>query len=418
MKRVLMIAYHFPPLAGSSGIQRTLYFVRHLPAFGWIPIVLTAHPRAYVQVSDDPADAEPAGLEVIRAQAWDTARHLSIHQRYPSFLALPDRWTSWWLGAVPTGLAAIRRHRPDVLWSTYPIATAHRIAYTLAKCSGLPWIADFRDPMAQKDYPIDPAQWRSFLRVEKAAVAQARLSTFTTEGAVALYQQRYPQYAARLRVIENGYDDDLPMSDLAAPPLNPGKLTLLHSGIVYPSERDPTHLMQALANLKRQWSDGFSRLVIRFRAPVHEALLHKLARRFGVSETVEILPPLNYSEALAEMCLADGLLLLQASNCNQQIPAKFYEYLACRRPLLALTDPAGDTAQAVRAAGVDALAPLDSPTAIVALLIRFIADPTAISMPTAEAIAGASRRSRTEQLAALLELAANSRPPGYRSPLA
>ncbi|MCK7578217.1 MAG: hypothetical protein MZV65_22425 [Chromatiales bacterium] len=93
---------------------------------------------------------------------------------------------------------------------------------------------------------------------EKAAIARARLSTFTTQGAVALYQQRYPQYAARLRVIENGYDDDLPMSDLAAPPLNPGKLTLLHSGIVYPSERDPTHLMQALAKLKRQWPDGFS----------------------------------------------------------------------------------------------------------------------------------------------------------------
>ena len=47
MKRILMIAYHFPPLAGSSGIQRTLRFVQHLPTFGWEPIVLTAHPRAY-----------------------------------------------------------------------------------------------------------------------------------------------------------------------------------------------------------------------------------------------------------------------------------------------------------------------------------------------------------------------------------
>ena len=50
MKRVLMIAFHFPPLAGSSGIQRTLRFARHLPQFGWEPLVLTAHPRAYERV--------------------------------------------------------------------------------------------------------------------------------------------------------------------------------------------------------------------------------------------------------------------------------------------------------------------------------------------------------------------------------
>ena len=53
MKRLMMVAYHFPPLAGSSGIQRTLNFVRHLPRFGWEPLVLTAHPRAYTRTSDD-----------------------------------------------------------------------------------------------------------------------------------------------------------------------------------------------------------------------------------------------------------------------------------------------------------------------------------------------------------------------------
>ena len=74
MRRVLMVAYHFPPLAGSSGIQRTLRFVQHLPAFGWEPIVLTAHPRAYEAVSDDlvPAVA-PAGRGA-RARSRSTPR--------------------------------------------------------------------------------------------------------------------------------------------------------------------------------------------------------------------------------------------------------------------------------------------------------------------------------------------------------
>ena len=68
MKKVLMIAYHFPPLAGSSGIQRTLRFAQQLPEFGWQPIVLTADPRAYERTSDDLLDQLPAGLVVGRRQ--------------------------------------------------------------------------------------------------------------------------------------------------------------------------------------------------------------------------------------------------------------------------------------------------------------------------------------------------------------
>ena len=53
MKRVLLIAFHFPPVRGSSGLQRTLAFSRYLPEFGWQPSVLTADPRAYEATGDD-----------------------------------------------------------------------------------------------------------------------------------------------------------------------------------------------------------------------------------------------------------------------------------------------------------------------------------------------------------------------------
>ena len=73
MKRLLMIAYHFPPFAASSGIQRTLGFARHLPAFGWEPLVLTAHPRAY-EHRDGGHIALPAPMVVEPAFALDAAR--------------------------------------------------------------------------------------------------------------------------------------------------------------------------------------------------------------------------------------------------------------------------------------------------------------------------------------------------------
>lgn len=410
MKRLLMIAFHFPPIQGSSGMQRTLRFARYLPEFGWEPIILTAHPRAYENTAQDQLGDISPGTTVVRAPAWDTARHLSIAGRYPGFLARPDRWLTWWLGAVPAGLKLIREHTPSAIWSTYPIATAHRIGETLATRSGLPWIADFRDPMAQDGYPEDPATWRSFAKIEASAIQRAALSTFTTPSAIELYQQRYPDRAERLHLLENGYDEETFANVAAGEPLNPGKLTLLHSGIVYPSERDPAQLFAALALLRQTSPDMLANLRIRFRAPVHDQLLHTLATRHGVADIIETLPPVAYREALAEMLRADGLLVLQAANCNAQIPAKLYEYFRARRPIIALTDPAGDTGRTCREAGLEAIAPLDDAPAIAECLARFSANPGQGTLTSDRAIESASRRGRTRELARLLDQATAARP--------
>ena len=126
-KRVLLIAFHFPPQAASSGIQRTLSFSKHLRNSGWEPMVLSAHPRAYAVQNPSQLASVPPGLVVERVFALDTKRHLGYKERYLELLALPDRWVSWWFGAVPAGLGLIRKHKPDVIWSTFPISTAHLI---------------------------------------------------------------------------------------------------------------------------------------------------------------------------------------------------------------------------------------------------------------------------------------------------
>lgn len=171
-----MIAFHFPPFVGSSGLQRTLRFVQHLPSLGWQPIVLSAHPRAYDQVTDDLMLEIPRGLVVKRVFALDTARHLSLFQRYPAFLARPDRWLAWRWAAVPAAIKLIRCYRPAAMWSTYPIATAHLIGAAVFARTGLPWIADFRDPMAQDGYPVDPRTWQSFKSIEERALRFAARS--------------------------------------------------------------------------------------------------------------------------------------------------------------------------------------------------------------------------------------------------
>jgi len=414
VKRILMIAMHFPPQAGSSGVQRTLRFVQHLPALGWQPLVLTARPMAYEKTDDDLLRDVPADTVVRRAWALDTARHLQIRHHYFGWMAQPDRWVSWRFDAVRQGLAMIEEFKPDVIWSTYPIATAHVIASTLQQKSGLPWVADFRDPMAQDGYPTDPRTWQSYWRIEADAAQRARWCVFTTPGAAHMYQQRYPDAAERMVVLENGFDEE---SFLAAPrraplPVQGRPLVLLHSGIVYPSERDPTQLFEALGRLKAAGTLSPSDLRIRFRAAVHDDVLLGLARQHQAQDFMELCPALPYREALAEMLAADALLVMQASNCNAQIPAKVYEYLRAGKPVFGLTDPVGDTAATLRSAGLTDVVPLDSADAIAQALPRFVADLRAgqAALPKPMAVQQASRHERSKSLVQLLGQAAAQRP--------
>jgi hypothetical protein len=208
-------------------------------------------------------------------------------------------------------------------------------------------------------------------------------------------------------LIENGFDEEVftELGDTADTPLVPGRLVLLHSGIVYPSERDPSSLIEALAMLRRESPSRAAKIILRFRAPVHDNLLRTLAARHFVGDMIEIEPPLPYRDALAEMLRADALLVLQAANCNMQIPAKIYEYFRAWRPILALTDAAGDTAATLRRAGIDAIAPLDDATAVATMLRRFAADPAAFGarLPDASAVARHSRLARAGELAMLLD---------------
>jgi glycosyltransferase involved in cell wall biosynthesis len=406
-KRVLLVGFHFPPLTGSSGIQRTLRFAQHLPTLGWEALVLTAHPWAYERTSPDLNADVPVGTVVRRAFALDVARHLAIKGRYVDAMARPDRWVSWRFDGVRQGMQMIREFSPQVIWSTYPIATAHLIGAELQRRSGLPWIADFRDPMAQDGYPPDLKTWKSYKLIEEHALARAALSVFTTPSAADQYRHCYPTAAARIRLLENGFDEEsfahIDLSETDGP-LAPGAVTLLHSGVVYPSERDPTQLMAALRRLHDAGTIRPGRFRVRFRAPVADALVARLAAENGVSEYVEILPAVPYKTALSEMLRADGLLVMQASNCNAQIPAKLYEYMRAGRPLLCLCDPAGDTAHVLREAGVGAMARLDNPDEIFELLTRFLDGPSRTeTLPQVAYVQKASRLSRTQVLAGWLD---------------
>lgn len=407
MRRILLIAYHFPPLQGSSGIQRTLRFVQYLPSFGWEPTVLTVSRRAYAETDDSSIAEIPAGCAVVRVPCIDAQRHLSLFGAYPQPLAVPDRWVSWSVLGPHTAARICRHKQIDAIWSTYPIATAHKIGAETKRRTGLPWVADMRDPMIDDGFPAVPSQRRAFERIEASVMAQADRVIFVTPSARAKYAQKYPRTpAGRLELIENGYDENVFRSVVGEPPPVAGRpLVLLHSGIVYPLERDPTALFHALAALKRAGAINRGDFVIRFRAPVHVDLLRSLAAEHQVSDWIDIGEQVNYRAALQEMLESDALVILQGRICNEQIPAKMYEYLRAGRPVLGLTDPEGDTGRCLAALGVPYVAALEDPDAIaISLLdlVRALRNGTAKTVAT-EVVAQYSRRNLAGSLARVLD---------------
>jgi hypothetical protein len=114
----------------------------------------------------------------------DVQRQLSIRGKYPGFLAQPDRWSTWWVAAVWKGLRLIRQHQINAIWSTYPIMTAHCIAHTLSRVTGLPWIADFRDPVSGSVEAGNPFSVSSQTRWERKVLDRATRVVFTTPGAM------------------------------------------------------------------------------------------------------------------------------------------------------------------------------------------------------------------------------------------
>lgn len=343
-----------------------------------------------------------------RAMGLDVQRQLSIRGKYPGFLAQPDRWSTWWLAAVWKGLRLIRQHQINAIWSTYPIMTAHCIAHTLSRVAGLPWIADFRDPVSGSVEAGNPFSVSSQERWERKVLDRAARVVFTTPGAMSRYAANYPRTfrEGRMAVVPNGYDEAA-FSTLPEPTARPphGPLRLVHSGILYPDGRDPLPFFSALANLKATGALGADDISIVLRASGSEARYQREIRRHGLEQMVALAPLVSNREALLEQVDADALLLFQGSKFDHQIPAKAYEYLRIGRPIFGLIGRGGDTESLLRESGGAKLVALDDVPEIEKGLLEFVRALREQRAPVASknVVRSYSRRHGTAMLAGLLD---------------
>jgi len=224
-----------------------------------------------------------------------------------------------------------------------------------------------------------------------------------------MYAERYPLIPKeRWGVIANGYDEETfaGAEKLSRRPAQKqGPMVLLHSGVLYPYERDPRAFYASLADLRKLGEISPENLKVVLRGSGHDDYHQRQIAQYGIGDIVHLEKNLPYREALSDMLQADGLLIFQADHCNHMIPAQVYEYLRCRRPILALTDSAGDTANLLLENGVDTIVPLDSVKAISEYLIHFLqlCRMGTSPLPDPAKVRFYSRTYRTRELAELLD---------------
>lgn len=404
-RHVLMVAFHFPPIAASAGALRSRAFVDYLPEHDWQPHVLAPVCAAYEEI--DAHSQVPAQVPVRRAWALDARRHMGWRGRYAAVIATPDRWVSWAPGAIREGLRIVRDHPIEAIWSTYPIATSHLIASVIARQSGLPWIAEFRDPVQPTGGRL-PA--RSQQAIERRAMHHAARLVFVTPGARAAAARRFPESASRMDLIANGYDEALEQpADLQEQPTQSAPIVLLHSGHLYPDGRDPGTLLKAVARLKETAAVSADTLQIILRNTQQDERVAPVIEALGIGDIVQLAPRLAHDQAMSEQRRAHGLILLQGRLFDNQVPAKLFEYLRSSRPVLALVHPGGDTAGLLAELQAGFVLDIDDVEALTRGLARFLArladhpDGDPAWQASAERLAGYSRRAQTAAFAGVLD---------------
>ena len=368
MKRVLVIAYYWPP-SGGSGVQRWVKFCKYLPQEGWQPVVFAPENADYPSLDPSLEADLPKDLEVLRGRIWEPyaayrkllggknastqvteissgkktwKQRLSLWIRANLFV--PDPRVGWVKPSVKTLKAYLAEHPVDVIVTTGPPHSVHLIGLQLHKALGTPWIPDFRDPWSRMYYlkylPMTEKTWNKLRRQEQTVLDSC--STVLT--CTPLVQEEFQaQTHTPVACITNGFDE----ADFAERllPRWDGHFNITHTGL-FAADGNPLALWKVLGILAASEPGFREDLRIRLVGKVDKEVLESI-KAAGLSANVVALGPQNHATAILEQRAATVLLLPMRNDAQYRpiLPGKLFEYLAARRPILGIGQEDGAMAR-------------------------------------------------------------------------
>jgi glycosyltransferase involved in cell wall biosynthesis len=394
MRKVLFIAYHFPPIGG-SGVQRSVKFVKYLPQFGWQPYVI-ATDRDEEQGVDTSLVADiPMGVSVWRVPAprpqpvqrlaklvrWQPApgpvfsatfdpavtssdsvgtsfvrrlRRLALSPL--SLIQTPpvDNNLYWSLRIVSLARRIIREEGIDAILTTAPPWSPTLTGALLQALTGRPWIADFRDPWTDNSYVYQSTGIRRRIdqNVERAVLKRARAIISVTDPVLSKLRKKTPSRnpGKPYVTIPNGFDRDdfigKYTDDDKVVARDRQSITFLHPGQAYQGVSLP--ILLALQRMQPT-HDIIERLRFHFVGYMHPRDRQSIQASSFSSLFQLDLERVSHPTAIGLMKSSHVLLLL-LRGAPEASSGKVYEYMMTGVPVLALA--AGVGAGLVRRSGI------------------------------------------------------------------
>ena len=415
-KRVLIIAYAFPP-NGAVGSMRPLRFCRYLcKATDWEPTVLTVdwpgvradesllaslpeqvrlvrtrtfepyyhlHPIASSATRGHPPAGASDGKSATAEMAPASGRLLQLMRdvRYwlEEPLMTPDPQVFWNLFMAPQAYKLIHRLKTDAILVTAPPFSALWGAAVAGRLTGRPLIADFRDPWTDiVRGSLSPWRRQAERFLERWLCRTAAAVVSSSETYSQDFRRKYPDLPPeRFCTLHNGFDEEVLAQSIGIRP-SPHGLTIVHLGSLY-QKREPEAFFVGAGRWLAANPAQRKNFRLVFVGQV-DSRTRALLAAHGLSEVTEVTGHLSHAQALSRCRAADFLLLAMGSGPATPkgwLPSKVFEYLACDRPILAHTVE-GEAARLIRRAGAGEPITADDPAAFADRLSDYCATKLAL----------------------------------------
>jgi len=367
MKKVLIITYYWPP-AGGPGVQRWLKFVKYLKDFNIEPIVYIPENPDYPMLDNSLEKEVPKDITILKGKIFepyflakifskkDTSKISSgiiVDEKKQSSLQklmlyvrgnffIPDARKFWVKPSVSFLSNYISENNIETVITTGPPHSVHLIGLKLKQQLKVEWLADFRDPWTQIGYHdklrLSDSSKRKHLALEKEVLNNADkiiVTSFTTKSEFTKITNK------PIAVITNGYDTVSEDVEI----IEENKFTLSHIGSLL-SGRNPLVLWKCLNEMvseNEQFAKDFNLKLI---GAVSEDVINSI-KEYKLEDYLEISGYVPHKEALKIQRSASVLLLIEINSGDTKgiIPGKLFEYMAAKRPILAIGPPDWDVIQ-------------------------------------------------------------------------
>ena len=364
MKRVLFLAYLFPPIS-NSGTQRSLKFVKYLAERGWEPIVLTASSFDGHVTDDRLLDEIPRGVRVVRVPmqhdrmadrittalgGGSFARRAgdAVRWRMQEKNRVPDLYAGWHTPAVNAAKKIFRDVGFDAVFATGFPWSALLAGRAISQDTGRPLVADFRDLWVGDTWNRDERPSHDVeLALERAVVESASAVVCTSDSMCLLMSNAHPSVdRSRFVAIHNGFDADNFAAAASVAPAAGRPFRIVYTG-VWKDVYNPGAIYNTIDWIRRSEPDALAGVEL-----VAAGFKPGEARMRGLARYITEVGPVPHQQAISLMQNAD-LLYFSHDDPDRQwaVPGKLYEYLASGRPVMALTHAHGEAARILKRVG-------------------------------------------------------------------